>query len=421
MLRPEARLKLVHDVTGPIYANIHNSSDMSDEDDVLVMPDVDRLMLSLTQRRDASYSSNNHSKPQDQMFTFVLPNDSNSIQVSEDGTLIHKLFQRHTRGQHIAHLNRSLGVGQELVLRIEQAARRIQSEPAFMLGFTMCDLTDGHKIDIHRLTCGSHSVCQRSFAQTIAQFACVNSVIRIKRTNKSIVIEIQNGNDKRDYAMKFSNLPKEKAAHISPDPTYYPFVVLSGSADALKILNSSDASSYGSAAVIRPSSPAASEVGMWEAAERQIKNLIRSPIKSTVRPTADPVPRASNWASLLKTSSPFKETTRVSSQYRFYPTPYAGSNMTVLQDGKLLKIRSQSGCRYAYVSRPFTCDKILAIKVEKEVASYLMCSHSFVVGLTTCDRETVLTFATHADGFCNSSRPCGGSCGYHSIPSNAHR
>lgn len=361
------------------------------------------------------------------MFTFVLPDDSNNIQVSEEGTRMEKLSPFHARGENIAHLSDALGVGEELVLRVERTTeRRGLSAPSFQLGFTMCDLTHPHKIQTHRQSCGRNTVCQKSFAQTVAQFASTGSVVTVRRTDKSIDIEVRKDREKRKYAMKFSTLPKEDAAYISPKRIYYPFVVLSGMAESVRILNHllpvqmvdqptySNGHSYGSGG-----SPTTSESGIRETAERLIQSLVESPAKAVSR-VRRPAPRPPcSWASLLQTDTPFTETTRIT-HYRFYPAAYAGNNLNVLKEGKGVKIKSQSGNRLAYISRPFTSDLILAFKVEKEIPSYLMCSHSFVVGFTTCDKDTVLMHPNHTAGFCNSSRPCAGTCGYHSIPSNAH-
>ena len=414
----ETRLTLIRNLTEATNG-YNNNNNNDDDDDAKHQPPA---CHSDRQQVPDRHSTRSGPHVSDQMFSFVVPQDSDSIQVSEEGTLIQKRGRHHVRGENIAHLSHALAVGQQLVLRVQKVTRRAQSAPAFQLGFTMCDLTDAHKLRVHQLSCGSHSVCRQSFAQTVSQFATAGSVVTIKRTNKSIDIEIETGQEKRSYAMKFSTVPKEEAAFISPARTYYPFVVLCGNADAVQIVNPNPVSN-GQSRSSACQSPTASEIGMQETAERLIQSLVETPVKKQTSPRS-PVPRPApsfSWASLLSSDTPFKQTARSASHYRFFPAPHAGNNIQVLQDGKLVKVKSQSGCRLAYISRSFTSETILAFKVEKEVPSYLMCSHSFVVGLTTCDKETVLKFPTHALGFCNSSRPCAGTCGYHSIPSNAHR
>jgi hypothetical protein len=329
-----------------------------------------------------------------------------------------RLSKVHVKGKNIAHLSHDLPVGQRLVLSVEKTSPRPQSAPSFQIGFTQCDLSHADKIAQHRQSCGSHSVCQKAFAQTIAQFATDGSVVMIIRTRNSIQIEVQKNQEVRSYLMKKSTLPKETASFVPPNQVLYPFVVLSGIAERIRILNPQP----------RPLlSPTASEIGMHETAERLIQSLVSdSPVKRRpdhVPGNSAPAP-VSSWASLLKTGQKTFTSaiaTRIPHNYRFYPLPYGDQNIQIHPEGKQIRIRHQSGSRMAYISRPFTSDMILALKVEKEAANYISCSHSFVIGLTSCDRESVLKYSNHSDFFCNSSRPCAGVCGYHSIPSNAHK
>lgn len=551
-------------------------------------------------------------------FKFVLPIHSENIRVSHNDRLIERKSDFHTRGENVVHLSRPLGVGQRLCLRIGPSTRKKQSSPAFQIGFTLCDLTDQFKIQEHLQSCGRHAVCKHSFAQTVAPFATTGSLVVVERTDRSIEILVQNGCEERKYGMKFSTGPKEEADYISPNRVYYPFVVLSGNAESLRIVcpdqdpeseagiqfpspgspdqafrflitsypnvsvsihndrqvvcrtkeqgsrivyldqklllgssltlqthassglslpfsyefgavtcesssifrwdyhirevcdedrgcglkslrvtlrNCSDVGdrvfvtrnhqtltlvvgegpnrkrflkhiprsvdqaeewqpflilsgdvdaiqimdsytphsglSSRSASVL--SDPVQSDTGLREAAERLINSLDDSPKKLTIeRPVASrpmPVPAAPKplsegvrWASLITPDAQFTHSPPIhtnNSQYRFFQPTYL-KEVSVLQSGKWVRLTGDTGIHIIYMSRPFTSDLLLAMKVEREVPEFRSKSHSFVFGFTTCDKDKILRHATHAKSFCNSSCPCAGVAYYHSIPSNAH-
>ena len=313
------------------------------------------------------------SPEQQQAFAFVLPIDSHNLQVSGDSNVITRKAVNFARNDNIAHLNRPLAVGGKLVLQIGKTAIQMQNSASFQLGFTLCDLSDIVKIETHRQSCGQNAVkvCQNSFAQSMP-FARNGAVLSIERSDQSIDIIVTKNGPTKSYPMKLCNAPKDGASFISPTRVYYPFVVLNGNTEVLKILNSEDLPV--AVTPIRPRG-VAPDNGIGDGLRR-----------------------------LSIASQPGSENR--STEFEFLVTPYPNPSVQISPDRRRAQITSVDGKRILFFNRKLDLGVGFAMKTLASSGPRL--KYSYMVGATTCSKSRILGDEGHISALCSEKTECKG-------------
>lgn len=310
-----------------------------------------------------------------EMDEFVLPIDSDNLQASEDNKVITRKSLLFVRNKNIAHLNRALAVGHKLVLHVGKTTFQMQNSASFQLGFTLCDLTTVVKIETHRQSCGKNpdKVCLNSFAQSIAPFASNGAVIIIERSDKSIDVIVTRNGVTKSYPMKFCNATtKEGASFISPTRVYYPFVVLNGNTDVLKILSNEE-----------------------------------TPLPASVRPnnvTSDSVENGDQMRRLSLVSQTGSE--RGIPDFRFMNTTYANPSIVISADGRRVQTTSVPGKKIVFFNRKMDIGQGLVLRTLASSGPRL--KYSYMFGATTCNKSNILVDEGHVRALCSEKMDCRG-------------
>ena len=108
-------------------------------------------------------------------------------------------------------------------------------------------------------------------------------------------------------------------------------------------------------------------------------------------------------------ASPIIESPRLNSSnelFTFFAHPEADNNMSISEDGKLVTRKSMTGSKIVYFNREIGSDRKLTLIVRQ--SNTTESTNCLIVGVETCDPESITKYDSHCRTSCSNGSPCHG-------------
>jgi hypothetical protein len=337
----------------------------------------------------------------------VLPYNNPGIQISAD-----RMRARRTAvpGKKIVYFNHKIDIGMGFAMKT-LAMSGPRQKYSYMFGATTCTKTTIQGNECHVQELCTESVCGgKHVTSELWNCSKPGDFIAIVRGLEQFKIEVSNGKSRKEY-LKW--IPNSRIETLD----WYPFIILDAEVDAVEFIPGWRPNGYSpAAALVRDPRPI--NAGIREMADNLVSTLGSSDDSFPGLPSsaAGDRPHAKKQA-VAATLTPVPA---VQVEHNFLQTRYLLENMVIKLEGKQAERNSKTGARLVYLSEPFTEGTMFSLQVVRDNAFLHQKEHTFVFGLTSCDKKSISKYESHAKEPCADSDTCAGHSCLHPVSSSAH-